>query len=172
MAGKTIRRSGGILITRGRPLKVCSKCKATKPLGAFYKAKRNSDGLCGQCKDCMKAYCRSEAGRAAQKRHAQTERFKERQRAYLLSDKGKAKQRRYVQSNKGRKSTAEHGKRRDAKYPEKRKAVNAARSIESQPCRVCANPNSEKHHPNYLRPLEVVFLCQKHHRQEHYNYKG
>ena len=33
-------------------MKVCSKCKEEKDLDCFTAAKRNTDGLCGQCKKC------------------------------------------------------------------------------------------------------------------------
>lgn len=31
------------------------------------------------------------------------------------------------------------------------------------PCRVCGNPKSEAHHEDYSKPLEVDWLCKKHH---------
>lgn len=35
------------------------------------------------------------------------------------------------------------------------------------PCAVCAHPNAEAHHEDYDRPLEVVWLCRKHHMERH-----
>jgi hypothetical protein len=33
-----------------------------------------------------------------------------------------------------------------------------------KPCEVCGKEKVEAHHPNYSKPLEVVWLCHKHHR--------
>jgi hypothetical protein len=32
-------------------------------------------------------------------------------------------------------------------------------------CEVCFNVKSQAHHPDYLKPLEVIWLCPKHHRE-------
>lgn len=37
-------------------LKVCSKCKESKPGTSFSKNSRKSDGLSGWCKDCYKKH--------------------------------------------------------------------------------------------------------------------
>ena len=37
-----------------------------------------------------------------------------------------------------------------------------------QPCFICGD-KSEAHHPDYSRPLDVVWLCPPHHRQAHSN---
>lgn len=36
-----------------------------------------------------------------------------------------------------------------------------------QPCAVCLSPRAEKHHPDYGKPLDVIWLCRKHHAQAH-----
>ena len=35
------------------------------------------------------------------------------------------------------------------------------------PCEVCGEARSQAHHPDYSKPLEVVWLCQTHHKQLH-----
>jgi sigma-70-like protein len=49
------------------------------------------------------------------------------------------------------------------------KAQNAVRSgrISKRPCKVCGDENSEAHHEDYDKPLEVVWLCKKHHDEHH-----
>lgn len=52
--------------------------------------------------------------------------------------------------------------------PEAVIARNAARAVLLQPCSVCGSEeNVEKHHPDYLKPREIVFLCRVHHRSLH-----
>ncbi len=34
-------------------------------------------------------------------------------------------------------------------------------------CRVCSSEQSEAHHPDYSKPLEIMWLCKKHHMAEH-----
>jgi hypothetical protein len=46
------------------------------------------------------------------------------------------------------------------------RAVDAGRAVR-QPCSVCGDPKSHGHHANYRRPLDVVWLCSKHHLEEH-----
>jgi hypothetical protein len=36
-----------------------------------------------------------------------------------------------------------------------------------QPCQECGNPKGQAHHDDYSKPLEVIWLCAHHHRQQH-----
>jgi hypothetical protein len=52
-----------------------------------------------------------------------------------------------------------------------RKAVRTALangSLERQPCAVCRDPKSEAHHDDYGAPLDVVWLCSRHHGERHW----
>ncbi len=35
------------------------------------------------------------------------------------------------------------------------------------PCEVCQNPTSQAHHEDYSKPLQVIWLCSKHHGERH-----
>ncbi len=37
-----------------------------------------------------------------------------------------------------------------------------------QPCSECGDPKGEAHHPDYSRPLDVIWLCRKHHIAAHH----
>jgi hypothetical protein len=53
------------------------------------------------------------------------------------------------------------------------KAIQAG-TLKRQPCQVCGSTsNIEAHHPDYSKPLEVEWVCRKHHRAiEHGNQKA
>ena len=59
------------------------------------------------------------------------------------------------------------------KHPDRRKASlivgNAVRDgkLKRHPCLVCGHEKVEGHHPDYSRPLDVVWLCNAHHREAH-----
>jgi hypothetical protein len=89
----------------------------------------------------------------------------------------RASKRRYEQSEKGkaRKRTANARMRR--LYPDLivvgnvvTTAVRAGRMVR-QPCEVCGEPKTHAHHDDYSKPLDVRWLCPKHHREHHRNSK-
>ena len=59
------------------------------------------------------------------------------------------------------------------KYPDRVRAHWALRRvkdrgiIKQQNCEVCGLPNTQAHHTDYLKPLEVKWLCPAHHKLEH-----
>lgn len=59
-----------------------------------------------------------------------------------------------------------------ARYPERRAASHAVSNairdgkLFRQPCWVCGN-KAQAHHPDYDRPLDVIWLCPPHHKQAH-----
>lgn len=63
------------------------------------------------------------------------------------------------------------------KLPDKNKAralmAKAIRDgvLKRMPCEVCAEVKSEGHHEDYFKPLEIKWLCKKHHAEVHRKYK-
>lgn len=47
------------------------------------------------------------------------------------------------------------------------KNAKVSGKVKSKPCEVCKDKNSQGHHRDYSKPFEVIWLCQKHHSQEH-----
>lgn len=132
--------------------KRCFKCLCEKPLEAFYAHARMADGLLGKCKECTKKD--ASAHRMANLEVA---------RAY---DKSRANlpHRRALASRVMSAWKAAFPERREAHH----KVAYALRTgaLTKQPCWVCGL-NAVAHHPDYSRPLDVVWLCQPHHKQAH-----
>lgn len=65
------------------------------------------------------------------------------------------------------------GKKYKLRYPEKHCAHNAvhralkAGKLKRQSCEVCGCSDVEGHHDDYSKPLEVRWLCKKHHAEVH-----
>jgi len=137
--------------------KVCFKCLELKPLSEFYKHAKMKDGTLNKCKSCTKLDVYNH-------RH-----FTHRD-SVLAYDRVRAKQ-----PNRIAQSKRIH-ERWKKKHPERRKAHillgNAVRSgkVFKLPCQECGE-EAEAHHPDYSRPLSVVWLCPVHHRQLHANHE-
>jgi len=112
-----------------------------------------SDGYLGKCKECTK----KDVG----------ENYRKNKEHYQQYEKDR-------EGNPDRKlkKLAYQRKRRRA-YPIKDKARAAvSRSLKSgalirQPCEVCGEMKTEAHHDDYSKPLQVRWLCFKHHREIH-----
>lgn len=133
-------------------MKTCFKCLQSKPLSEFYRHGMMKDGHLNKCKECTKAdVSASYAANREQRQRSQNENKTDEQRL----------ERRAA------------GRRHRAKYPEKTRArLMVKRAVKSgkivrQPCNVCGDPQAEAHHEDYSKPLEVVWLCFKHHREAH-----
>ena len=137
----------------GTDLKKCFKCGKRKPLNEFYKHPEMRDGHLGKCKECNKKDVRENY-------------FKNR--GYYA----KYEQKRY-QTPKRKKYVANACRLRSKRYPEKAKAhyltSNAIRDgrLTKQPCEVCGKLKVEAHHDDYSKPLDVRWLCRKHHLAVH-----
>jgi len=80
-------------------------------------------------------------------------------RKYLATDKGKAARKRaqYLYRERHKDKLKAHG---IVAYAIKKG------TLLKQPCWVCGEL-AEAHHPDYSRPLDVVWLCSMHHKEVH-----
>ena len=119
-------------------MKACFKCEEVKDLSEFYAHKRMRDGHFNKCKQCAKSDAKKYSSTAA-----------------------------------GKATSARSQRTQRARYPEKRKAGRAAYKAKrkglliAEPCRDCGEAEVDMHHPDYSRPLDVVWLCKPCHRKEH-----
>lgn len=135
---------------------------------------------CGDCQKCkqriyMRAWYASKTldERRAMIARRDPERVRANDQARYRRDKPKrlALAREWTAKNREKARALSHANRR--KWPEKvnaraavQRAVNDGRLVR-QPCRDCGNPKTQGHHPDYSKPLDVVWLCTTHHAEEH-----
>lgn len=129
--------------------KKCSKCGETLDLSKFYKHPGNLDGRTGKCKECAK-----EDVRANRRKNVEKYRAYDRER--------------------GNRQPAEYLKNYRVNYPNKYKATNMVNNairdgkLFKEPCEICGSEDSvHAHHDDYLKPLNVRWLCAAHHSQWH-----
>ena len=135
----------------GMTTKKCFKCLIEWPLHYFYKHKEMKDGHLNKCKKCTKNDVLI---------HRK-----------LNIDKINAYDRHRYKNDPDRRAAANEGcKKMRLKFPEKYKArmaignaVRDKREIKL-PCCVCGDTKSQAHHEDYSKPLEVVWVCIKHHK--------
>lgn len=131
-------------------MKTCFKCKQPKPLTEFYKHPMMGDGRLGKCKECAKVDVR--------------ENYEARREQYLEYDRKRYRER------ESRRAGIEASQKR---YPKKHKArcllhtAVANGTIKKQPCEVCGSVKVDAHHADYAKPLDVRWLCRKHHMEFH-----
>jgi hypothetical protein len=132
-------------------IKICKNCKEPKPLHDFFRQAATSDGHQARCKDCEKI-------RAQKKYEASKEIRKSQMRENFEANRSLYYQRQSVLAKK---------------YPDRTKARQAVsnavyrKELVKSPCVFCANVKSEAHHPDYSRPLDVVWMCRRCHRILH-----
>ena len=133
--------------------KKCFKCGAVKELAEFYRHPQMKDGHLNKCKECTKIDVFTNYRRNRQ-HYAEYER----ERSKRPKRKGRA-----LEYQRKRRSE------NPMKYRANTKLGNAKRSEEivQGECEICGAPNTEGHHDDYEKPLDVRWLCRKHHLQKH-----
>lgn len=121
-------------------MKRCSKCGIEKPMDAFRVHIGRAFNRHSWCKECK---ARND-------------------RKYYKTDDGKITKRKAAQKwyYKSENSLKHKTHERFNSAAEKGK-------IKRMPCSICGNPRSHGHHPDYSKPFEVIWLCYKHHKEEH-----
>ena len=146
--------------------KNCKSCGLTKSIVEFYKHSQMKDGRLNDCKECYKTKVkinreeRIEYYQAFEKNRSQLPHRVLAREIYSKTSEGKAA--RLRASDKW-----------DWNNLIKKNAIckvnNAikAGSVFKHPCFVCGSIKFHGHHPDYSQPLDVVWLCPKHHKETH-----
>ena len=149
-------------------MKTCFKCGKKKPANTkhFYRHFAMRDGLLGKCKECAK---KDSARRLIEKRD---EVIKYERKRARLPHRVKARKK-YAKTPEGKLAHQKSLRRQIELYPENYKARTMTRNairdgkLLKEPCKVCGKRKVEAHHQDYSKPLDVEWLCNKHHRQRH-----
>lgn len=143
--------------------KLCLRCEVERGQEFFGIDRSQDDNLTRWCKRCLAAY--------------RIERRLELGKGKPADWKKKtvdiaAYRKQWIESHPGY-----HTKKKNEWYkknPERAKVKQALRyalkmgKIARLPCMVCGE-KSEAHHPDYSKPLDVVWLCKEHHREVHFS---
>jgi len=152
--------------------KTCYACHQTKPRTEFYRNRSRHDGLQSKCKECTAQYQRSPHGNEIHRRAY---------RRYRQSPAGVASRLKYQKTDKCKTNNIESQRRQRVASRARFRATDAANNAIREgrlcpcPCEVCglapAKVNGrqaiEAHHDDYSKPLDVRWLCRKHHLEVH-----
>ena len=133
--------------------KICFKCMRELPLSEFYKHLAMKDGYLNKCKDCTK-------------KDVHENYYKNREYYSIYEEKRWKKEER-------KKDAIFYQQNRRKKNPQKNIAYLAvsrtlkAGKIKREPCALCGAKETQAHHEDYSKPLEVIWLCRKCHLLMH-----
>lgn len=134
-------------------VKTCFKCGRELPLDEFYAHPQMTDGHLNKCKMCARKDVRDN-------RRKKIDYYRDYDKKRFHTAKRMAQ-------------AAQYDKNYRSKYPEKRNAhrllayaIKCGR-VEKCPCEICGDTNVHAHHEDYSKPLDVIWLCPKHHKWIH-----
>lgn len=134
-------------------MKTCFKCGEAKLLCDFYRHPKMRDGVLNKCKECTK-------NDASNHRAANIDKARDYDNCRASLPHRKALRSAVVNAYM-------------EKYPNRVKASRKVQyalstgKLTRSPCFECGSKKTVAHHPDYDRPLDVVWLCQAHHKQAH-----
>lgn len=137
--------------------KKCFKCKCTKSIDEFYSHFRMKDGYLNKCKECAKKDGIVNRGKNI-----------DYYREYDIK--------RFANDPNRKESHRNCSLKYSAKYPEKKLARNKARmallsgKIKKGLCECCGTSDVQMHHPDYSKPLQIMWLCKICHEEWHKKY--
>lgn len=164
--------------------KQCRKCGVVKPIDSFYKQSARTDGYAIYCKTCSDAlnreYVKRNAARVKAVRKIRNARNPEPARVRAAAWRIANPERNAENGKKWKADNQERWYESAKKWalanPEKikvehqlQKAVLRGQVLKSAACQTCGVTDNriEGHHPDYSKPLEVIWLCRSCHQRLH-----
>jgi hypothetical protein len=142
--------------------KECGGCHKVKGLDEFHNSSVNEDGKQARCKQCQNEY---RAERKAKKQIARPVGWKQKT-ADIVSYRREYHAKNRARMNELKRDWFQKNKHRESVKNATRYAIKTGKLVR-QPCVVCGEVQVEAHHPDYSKPLEVVWLCRTHHLAAH-----
>jgi hypothetical protein len=146
--------------------KACKQCKTEKPLTDFYVSAAVSGARSNKCKECTKANVRANYA-------ANVEHYKEYEKGRAMLPHRVELREQYAATPAGRMrgnaAKVAYLDRNPVKRAAHQAVSNAVRDgrLIRQPCEVCGAEKTQAHHDDYSKPLDVRWLCTKHHAEWH-----
>jgi hypothetical protein len=138
-------------------MKKCSKCKIEKRFSEFYRNKAISDGFSHYCKKCFDL-ANGKSRKNNPDRPTPPSWLPASQKVYRDNhpEMVREKTSKWVANNPHKK--ASHIVVAQALY---------SGSLKKLPCENCGMERVDAHHEDYTKPLDVRWLCRKHHKARH-----
>jgi hypothetical protein len=170
-------------------MKTCRECEYEKPLSEYYQHPQMKDGHLNKCKSCVKNRVkrygetpelarkdvrekRSLPVAVCQKCGIQFAFIKKKEAPRKFCSRKCSAQ--YIKGVEAPKRKSQNKLRYVHKFPEKQSAHDAVKyalkqgRIIKQPCEICGTEsNVQAHHDDYSKPLDIRWLCQRHHADHH-----
>jgi hypothetical protein len=131
--------------------KKCYMCSELIDTVLFYKDRTRSDGLSNRCKDCARKHLRK---MSLDHPHIFTEKYKR----WYRKNKDKVRKNWKIWYEANKYKVRAHNKVKTA-------LLNG--SLVKGICEKCGSSDVRAHHDDYSKPLQVRWLCQRHHMQHH-----
>lgn len=148
-------------------MKTCFKCGLEKDLSEYYTHPRMGDGHLNKCKQC----CRHET-------RLRFERLMANNPEWRLGELKRQRETARARRAMGLQESANHKHKETwrRKNQHKANAHNAvhravkAGKIQKEKC--WCGQEAQAHHEDYEKPLDVIWLCPKHHAERHLQLRG
>lgn len=123
-------------------MKYCYKCRQDKDVGLFSKDRSRADGLNNCCGECLRK-------KTSEWKIEHPEQDKINDLKYILG-------------------WQERNKQKHSAHIKVHNAVRSGKLVRPKVCSDCDNESRlHGHHEDYNKPLEVIWLCPKCHREKH-----